>query len=238
MRYSPSKRCSSSSEHAEKASPPWGRKYRLKMETNSAMSKLLTAISFAAVTAIALPTQAATVHTLTFDDVPNLTVIDNEYNAASGPLAQGILFSGSLAEVHLGTDNPPFNNVFTFNTGANKQFVHFNTQTVNATVSLTTPGAVGVGFSVQHRRPSNSQNITISLLNDSNVEVAKYFGLSTSTVQTFTYDGSNGGFTKVNFSATNKFSIDNLTITTVPLPAAVFLMAGALPLLASRRRRA
>ena len=231
MRYRWRKRCSANSEHAEQSEPPWGRRYRLTiMESDSAMAKLLTAVTFAAMTAIALPTQAATVHTLTFDDVPNLTVIDDEYSA------QGIVFSGSLAEVHLGND-PIFNIPFTFNTGADKQFVHFNTQTVNASVSLITPGVVGVGFSVQHRRPSTSQNITISLLNASNVTVASYFGASNSTVQTFTYDGSNGAFTKVNFSAANKFSIDNLTITTVPVPAAVFLMAGALPLLVSRRRR-
>ena len=196
------------------------------------MTKLLTAVTFAAISAIALPTQAATVHTLTFDDVPNLTVIDDEYSA------QGIVFSGSLAVVHLGTDNPPFNNPFTFNTGADKQFVHFDTQTVNATVSLTAPGATGVGFSVQHRRPSNAQNITISLLNAANVTVASYFGPSNATIQTFSYDGSNGAFTKINFSAANKFSIDNLSITTVPVPGAVFLLAGALPLLAARRRRA
>lgn len=197
------------------------------------MAKFLTAVSFAALTAIALPTQAATVHTLTFDDVPNLTVIDDEYSA------QGIVFSGSIAEVHLGTDNPPFSNVFTFNTGADQQFVHFNTQTVNATVSLTDTGVKGMGFSVQHRRPSNSQNITIALLNAADVTVASYSGPSTSTVQTFTYDGSNGSFTKITFNATNKFSIDNLIISTVPVPvpAAVFLLAGALPLLASRRRR-
>ena len=193
------------------------------------MTTLLTAVTFAAMTAIALPTQAATVHTLTFDDVPNLTVIDDEYSA------QGIVFSGSLAEVHLGTD-PIFTIPFTFNSVGN-QFVHFNTQTVDATVSLTTPGAKGVAFSVQHRRPSASQNITISLLNAANVTVASYAGPSTSAVQSFTYDGSNGAFTKVNFSAANKFSIDNLSVTTVPVPAAVFLMAGALPLLASRRRR-
>ena len=195
------------------------------------MTKLLTAVTFAAISAIALPTQAATVQTLTFDEVPNLTVIDDEYSA------QGIVFSGSLAQVHLATDNPPFSNVFTFNTGADAQFVHFDTQTVNATVSLTAPGVTGLGFSVQHRRPSNSQNITISLLNAANVTVASYFGPSNATIQTFSYDGSNGAFTKINFSASNKFSIDNLSITAVPVPGAVFLMVGALPLLAARRRR-
>jgi len=197
------------------------------------MAKFLTAVSFAALTAIAVPTQAATVTTLTFDDVPHLAVLDDEY------AAQGILFSGSLAKVYLGTDNPPFNNPFTFNTGADQQFVHFDTQSVNATVSLTNPGVKGVGFSVQHRRPNNPQNITIALLDAADATVASFFGLSSSTVQTFSYDGSNGAFTKIKFTATNKFSIDNLSISTVPVPvpAAVFLLAGALPLLASRRRR-
>jgi hypothetical protein len=195
------------------------------------MAKFLTAVSFAALTAIAVPAQAATVTTLTFDDVPHLSVLDDEY------AAQGILFSGSLAKVYLGTDNPPFNNPFTFNTGPDQQFVHFDTQSVNATVSLTNPGVKGVGFSVQHRRPSNSQDITIALLDAADATVASYFGPSSSTVRTFTYDGSNGAFTKVRFTASNKFSIDNLSITTVPVPGAVFLLAGALPLLAARRRR-
>ena len=212
------------------------------------MNKLHATLSLAGSLAFAMPGQAATI-AITFDE-PGIhsgadftgTEISSQYHGSLG--VDFIAGTNNRPIVHKNGESP-FSSAITFD---NTQFLFFDrdnvspTPTINVAVSFS---QLLSRFSVQYRRPAQPQNIEIDLFNgtDKNTLVFASSGLqATSTVQTFTFDSNLVGplqgmtINKVVFKSTNKFAIDNLSATTVPVPSAALLLATALPWLARRRR--
>ena len=187
------------------------------------MIRLLTFLSFAALAAVALPSQAATV-LVTFDE-SGISVgnhITEQYQAF------GLHFSAATQNTV--TTGAAQNNPFV----SDGQLIQFSVNPVDAFLSIDSLAST---LSLQHRRPAQNQSITITLLNGANQVFQSTVTSSGSQFSTFSYAGQQGLFNKVRFEATQKFFVDNIVVTSVPVPAAALLFAGSLPLLAARRRR-
>lgn len=181
----------------------------------------------AATLAVALPLAAdAASIAITFDEpgISTGTTVTSQYAGL------GVTFAGSIAVVKVPGSNG-LTNIFP----SDGQIVHFDTQTVNANIALAVDANA---LSFEFRRPSNpQQNIGLKLFKDGNlVHDFGIIGWTGPDWDLFSYGGQFGLYDTINLTASNKFVLDNLSITTVPVPGALILLAGALPLLRGRRR--
>ncbi len=174
-------------------------------------------------------TLAATI-TVTFDEA-DINANDT-LTAQYQPL--GLIFSsgGTLAKVKSPSSfGQPF--------AADGNVLHFDEKPVHVWLSIISSitGGPASAISFDFRRPASAGTINIALLDAHSNLVHDFQNIlwTGPDWQVFDYDGSFGNFSSVLFYASDKFVIDNLSVTTVPLPASVLLLAAALPLV--RRKR-
>jgi hypothetical protein len=172
------------------------------------------------------PAFAATV-SITFDEpgISHDTTITSQYTGI------GVTFSGTLMRAK----NPAqFGNPF----AGDGLVLHFDEKPTQANVDLAFDA---LALSFDYRRPDDFGSFELQLLRDG--ALVHDFGTilwNSGVWESLTYDGSSGTFDRLAFSAGEKFVIDDLSVTPIPVPAAgLLLFTGTLTLGGlSRLRRA
>jgi hypothetical protein len=187
------------------------------------MNKLLTAMALGASLAVAAPTQAATI-TVTFNEQSVGTHIVDQYAGL------GLHFSGTENTV---TNGSLQNNVFV----SDGNLIQWSVNPVDAFLTID---SLASKISFQHRRPANTQPVSVKLYNGATKVLDQTFNSLGTGFSTFSFDGSatHVFFNKVEFTGAQKYFVDNLKLTTVPVPMAAWLLGSAVPVLIARRRRA
>lgn len=173
--------------------------------------------------ALSSPAQAATI-SISFDE-PGINANDTLTTQYSN---LGLTFSGTLAKVK---SPASFGNPFP----ADGKVLHFDLKPVAAFLDIAAPAAA---IAFDFRRPDAPGAIGVSLFDGANL-VHDFGSIPWPGPDwlVFSYDGSFGTFDRVRFTGAEKFVIDNLSVTTVPVPASMLLLAAALPLLRRGRAR-
>ncbi len=185
----------------------------------TSLKQHLGRLAIATLAVAALPAPAAT-ETITFDE-PGIALGDFITSQFAGI---GASFGGTPAGTVKNGTPAFFGNAFP----TDGNILHFDEQTVDARIDF----AVDVSWlSFEYRRPSQSRDVTIDLLNDGQ----SVFSQTVTAIDDWASFTFSGLVDQITLRSDRKFVFDNLSFTPVPLPPAAML--AALPLVAVLRRR-